>query len=379
MYDPRIDKLADVMVAYSLEVKKGDVVRIKASTTAMPLIEALTKRVLKAGGHPLIRVQAENADEILYRYGKDFQLAFLSPIDKFELDKIDCHIGIWAELNTKSLSNVDPKKAAIVSKARGPLLDRFLKRIVAKGDARLRWTGTQFPCLASAQDAEMSLEEYAEFVYRAGLLHRANPAADWKKIGERQQRLCDYLNKAKEIRFVSPNGTDLRLGVDGRTWINCAGKQNFPDGEVFTGPIENATEGTVRYSFPAVYHGREVEDATLTFKNGKVVDASASKGEDYLFQMMDQDKGGRILGEIAIGTNYAIRNFTKNTLFDEKIGGTFHAALGAAYPDSGGKNKSALHWDMVCDLRKGGRIEVDGKSISENGRFANKSWPQPVK
>ena len=223
----------------------------------------------------------------------------------------------------------------------------------------------------------MSLAQYEDFVFKAGLLHLDDPAKAWKEISERQQRLVDYLTGKKELRFVAPNGTDLSLCIDGRTWLNCDGHENFPDGEVFTGPVEDATQGTVCYSFPAVHGGREVHDIRFEFRDGKVVDASASKGEDFLMAMLDQDPGARVLGEIAIGTNYSITDYSKNTLFDEKIGGTFHAAVGASYPESGGKNESGLHWDMVCDLREGGKIFVDGELVSENGRFLNDTWPQP--
>lgn len=275
------------------------------------------------------------------------------------------------------MTNTDPKKQAAMTKGRRPLLDVALQRIAMGGKGKLRWCGTQYPCQASAQDAEMSLTEYADFVFNAGLLHLRDPAAAWKKVSTTQKRLCDFLNKATEIRYFVPGGTDLRFGVKGRRWINCDGRLNFPDGEVFTGPIESATEGEIRFNFPAVYMGREVTDVRLKFRAGKVVDADASKGKDFLYQMMDQDKGGRILGELAIGTNYAIKKFTRNTLFDEKIGGTVHMALGASLPPSGGKNKSALHWDLVNDMRRGGRIEVDGKVISKNGRFLKPTWPQP--
>ncbi len=221
----------------------------------------------------------------------------------------------------------------------------------------------------------MSLAEYEDFVFRAGLLHKPDPVAEWKKIGRAQQRLCDFLDKARQIRFKTPRGTDIRLGIKGRRWINCDGHENFPDGEVFTGPIEDATEGVVAFSFPAVHGGREVTDVRLVFKAGKVVDASAAKGEDFLVKMLDSDPGARVLGELAFGCNYSIRGYTKNTLFDEKIGGTFHLAVGAAYPESGGKNKSGVHWDMVCDLRKGGVVEVDGKVISRSGKFLKAGWP----
>jgi aminopeptidase len=221
----------------------------------------------------------------------------------------------------------------------------------------------------------MSLHEYSDFVFRAGLLHLPDPVAAWRAISEKQQRLADHLDKKKEIRVIGKD-TDLRVGVEGRHWINCDGHENFPDGEVFTGPIETATEGTIRYTFPAVHQGRECHDIVLVFKAGKVVDAHAGKGEDFLRKMIDQDAGARTLGEIALGTNFGITQYTKNTLFDEKIGGTCHAALGAAYPESGGKNESGLHWDMVCDLRQPGcEVRADGEVIVREGRFARAEWP----
>ncbi len=253
-------------------------------------------------------------------------------------------------------------------------LETYLKRAA---DGQLRWVGTQLPCQASAQDAEMSLRDYEQFVYRAGLLHEQDPASAWRKLSEQQQRLTDYLNGKDQVRFVTPQGTDLTVQVTGRTWINCNGQENFPDGEVFTGPREDATEGTVCFSFPAVYGGREVNGVRLTFRDGKVVEASAEKGEDFLLAMLDQDPGARVLGEIALGTNYSITRYTKNTLFDEKIGGTFHAAVGSSYPETGGRNESGLHWDMVCDLRQGGEVFVDGERLSRDGRFLPDGFPQP--
>jgi aminopeptidase len=377
MHDPRLEKLAAVLVGYSLAVKTGDSVVIKGPPIAEPLILALVERVLRAGGHPIVRCVPEAVEELICRHGKGKQLTHHAPADKLEIETVDCLIAIWASSNTRALSGVNPKQQQARSRGRKPFLDTFMKRISAAGRKRLRWVGTQFPCQASAQDADMSLRDYADFVFRGGLLHLPNPQMAWRKIRTRQQRVVDHLDRAREVRFVTRNGTDLRVGVAGRKWINCCGANNFPDGEVFTGPIEDATEGQVCYTFPAVHGGREVTDVVLRFKNGRVVDAAASKNEEFLFKMLDQDKGARRLGEIAIGTNYAIRQFTRNTLFDEKIGGTFHAAVGAAYPESGGKNKSALHWDMVCDLRRGGTIEVDGKVISRNGKFTRKTWPQP--
>lgn len=374
MSDPRLEKLAGVLVNYSTGVRPGDLVRLAGPPVGRPLLGALYRAVLEAGGHPHVVVNLDECAEMKLERGNDQQLSFEDPIDLFMVERIDVSIGLWGQDNTKSLSGTDPKRQAIVSQARKRQMNRFLERAAA---GELRWVGTQFPCHAAAQDAQMSLGAYERFVFGAGLLDRDDPAQAWREVSRRQQLVADRLNTAREIRFTTPQGTDLRLGVAGRKWINCDGHENFPDGEVFTGPIEDATEGTVVYSFPAVHGGREVDGIRLTFRGGRVVEASASRGEEFLIAMLDQDPGARILGEIALGTNYSVKNYTKNTLFDEKIGGTFHAALGAAYPETGGKNESGLHWDMVCDLRAGGQVFLDGQRIGENGRFLDPAWPQP--
>jgi aminopeptidase len=252
----------------------------------------------------------------------------------------------------------------------------------AKADGepgKLRWCGTLYPTPASAQDAEMSLDEYEDFVFAAGHLDKDDPVAEWNRISASQQLVVDYLNGKKIVQFQAANGTNLTVNVEGMRWINCCGRENFPDGEVFTGPNLQAADGGVngyiKYHFPAVHRGREVHDIELWFEKGKVVNARASKNEEFLVQMLDQDAGARFLGEIAIGTNYSIQQYTKNTLFDEKIGGTFHAAVGAGYPESGNSNESGLHWDMVCDLRRGGSITVDGEVISRDGKFVFPGWP----
>ncbi|MEO2020753.1 MAG: aminopeptidase [Pirellulaceae bacterium] len=374
MHDPRLLKLADVIVQHCTSVQPGDLVRISGSPLTEPLLSILYRKVLEAGGHPMVSMAPENCAELLLAHGTDEQIRFENPVAQFETETIDVAISLWGQENSKSLTAIAPEKQSLRGQARKKLLGTFLERA---GSKELRWCGSQFPCHSSAQDAEMSLADYQDFVFRGGLLHLEDPAAAWQEISVQQQRLVDYLTGKKEVHFVTPQGTDLRVDVTDRTWINCDGRENFPDGEVFTGPVETGTEGTVCYSFPAVHGGREVEDIRLVFEAGKVVQASASKGEPFLHSMLDQDPGARILGEIAIGTNYAITQYTKNTLFDEKIGGTFHAALGAAYPESGGINESALHWDMVCDLRDGGQIFVDGELISENGRFLATDWPHP--
>ncbi|QOI99349.1 MAG: aminopeptidase [Phycisphaeraceae bacterium] len=385
MIDPRLEKLADVIVNYSTRVKKGDVVGIMAECEARPAVEAVARAVIKAGGHPITLARNTTFAEALLEHGSDDQLAFVHPVHINFIESVDVQISLWAETNTKALARHDPAKVALLQKARKPFLATFLER-AAKGS--LRWCGTMVPTHASAQDAEMSLRQYEDFVYRAGLLHTDNPAAEWQKIHDRQKRVCEWLTGKRSLRFVAPardghDGTDLTVDVSAATWINCAGHENFPDGEVFAGPTLPpkglGVEGHVNYTFPAVYQGREVVGVRLRFKGGRVVDASADKNEEFLIRMLDQDEGARNLGEIAIGTNYSITEFSRSTLFDEKIGGTFHAAVGAGYPESGSTSQSGLHWDMVCDLRPGkardgsptpgGTIAADGEVFHRDGRF----------
>jgi aminopeptidase len=378
MRDQRLDLLADILVRYSTRVKKGDLVAIVSDPVAFPLIEAVYERVLAAGGHPFWQARSDTLNDSLHLHASEEQLTHISTIEEHATEAVDVHIGFWADTNTKSLGRIDPARLALRRTARRPLSKRFLQR-AAEGS--LRWVGTLYPTAAAAQDAEMSLAQYEDFVFRAGLLHLPDPVAAWQQIHERQERVRAFLQGKKEVRFLKPptdgdDGTDLRVDVSAGTWINCAGHENFPDGEVFTGP--GGADGHVNYTFPAVYNGREVEGVRLAFRGGRVVDASARKGEDFLIAMLDQDAGARTMGEIAIGTNYAIREFSRNTLFDEKIGGTFHAACGAGYPESGSSNESGLHWDMVCDLRDGGTIAADGEICHKNGRFLQDGWPGPV-
>jgi aminopeptidase len=375
MRDPRLEKLADVLVNYSVGVKRGQLVRVKGPPATQPLIAELYRKILKAGGHPMLRITPEELEEIIVKHGNDEQLSYLNPVEKFELETVDAYIGIWGEENTRALTHCEPKKLGMRAAARRPLMTMTMNR-AARGE--LKWCGTQFPTQAAAQDAEMSLAEYEDFVFNAGLLDRPDPVAAWKKISVRQQRLADFLNGKRDYHVVAANGTDVRMSVAGHTWINCDGHENFPDGEVFTGPVIESVNGRIHFSFPAVHHGRECDGVRLTFKDGKVVDASAAKGEDFLISMLDMDGGSRFLGECAIGTNYNITRYTKNTLFDEKIGGTVHFALGAGYPETGNTNESGLHWDMVVDLRKGGCIEINGEKINVGGRFTRPDWPGPA-
>jgi len=293
MLDPRLEKLADVVVNYSTGVKPGDLVRLSGSVVGRPLLSAIYRAVLKAGGNPFLQVTFDECQEARLVEASEEQLAFSNPLDLATIETIDVSISLWGDENTKALTAVDPKRQAIAGRARRPMMNKFFERAAA---GSLRWCGTQFPCHASAQDAEMSLRAYEEFVFRAGLLHLDDPAAAWRSVSRRQQRLADYLQDKHEIRFTTPQGTDLRLAIEGRRWINCDGHENFPDGEVFTGPLEDAVEGVVCYSFPAVHGGRECDGIRLTFRGGKVVDAQADKGLDFLTAMLDQDPGARVLG-----------------------------------------------------------------------------------
>ncbi len=364
MKDPRVETMARILVDYSLEVRPNQLVRISGAPEGAPLILAVYQGVLERGAHPFLQVGLEEAEEALYRYASDAQLDFVPQFMKDMVEQIDATITVWTDVNTKRLTNVDPAKQARRAVALRPLSDRLLERAARK---ELRWTGTLYPTQAFAQDAEMSLREFEDFVYTACLVEEPDPIGAWKKLSKEQQRLVDRLGKAREIRVLGPD-TDLRLEVGGRTWINCDGHENFPDGEIFTGPIEQSVNGHIRYTYPACAYGREVEDVRLWFENGKVVRATAAKNEAFLLKMLETDEGARYVGEFALGTNPGIQRFTKNTLFDEKIGGTIHLALGKGYPESGRKNRSAIHWDMVCDLRDGGEIWVDGSLFLKNGK-----------
>jgi aminopeptidase len=274
-------------------------------------------------------------------------------------------LTLWGGFNTKNLTGIDPKRKSAAQKARLELTKIFMER-TATGD--MRWCGTMFPNQANAQEAEMSMEEYEDFVFKACFVDRPDPTAEWRRVEREQERIVLFLN-AKKVIKVEGIDTDLTLTVAGRKWINCCGRMNMPDGEVFTGPIEDSAQGIVRFTYPAIYGGREVTDVRLTFKDGKVTQAKAEKGEDFLRAMIDTDDGAKRVGEFAMGTNYGIQRFTKDILFDEKIGGTIHLALGHSLAESGGVNESGIHWDMICDLKNGGRMWADGEKFYEDGKF----------
>jgi aminopeptidase len=363
--DPRVTRLADVVTNYSTGVQEGDLVMIQGPELAEPLILEIVRAVVAAGAIPHVRASVQGIDEAYLAAAGDAQLDHLPPYALQEMDAIDARISILAAWNTRELSGIDPAKMARRSRAAQPVMARFMERSAAD---ELKWCVTAYPCDAFAQDADMSLDQYADFVYRAGWLHLDDPAAAWREYAVKVQALADRIAGARTLRVLAED-TDLTVGVGGRTWVASRGERNFPDGEIFTGPVESETYGEVRFSFPAVMGGREVQDVRLRFEDGRVVKAEAGVGQAYLEQMVAMDAGSSILGEFAIGTNYEVTDFTKQILFDEKIGGTCHMALGAGYPNTGSLNRSGLHWDMVCDLRSGGEIHADGEPIYRDGAF----------
>jgi aminopeptidase len=363
MVDERVKKLAKLCINYSVEVKPKEKTVIFGSELAFPLINELYKECLLNDAYPMVLPNLE-VDFTFLKYAKEHQLVYVSPFERFLLENVDVQIGIFCEPNPKRLTSISPDKMRMRAASRRELTEIHLKR---EAEGKLRWTGLPYPINAQAQEAAMALPEYEDFAYSSCLVDRDDPIAEWKKVRKEQEKVCNFLNRANEIRFLGED-TDLTLSTKGRRWINCCGEKNMPDGEVFTGPIENSTNGTIRFTYPGLYAGREVEDIKLTFKNGKIVNASAAKGEDLLKELLQVENADR-LGEVAIGTNYGITRFTKNMLFDEKMGGTVHMALGMAYPESGGLNKCAIHWDILKEMRKDGEIYADGEPFYKNGKF----------
>jgi len=368
MTDPRLTKWAKTLAQYSLAIQPGEQVLIRVDEAGMPLAKEVYRAALASGAHPHIQVLIDGLDEIFLTTASDAQLGWVSPIKKFEYETIDVLCAIVAPTNNSALAGVAAERQALMQSVSSAIRKSFFNRAA---EGKTRWNLTLYPTPAAAQNAKMSLASYEDFLLRAMFLDKDDPAAAWKAFSDEQQRYVDYLSKVETLRFVA-NDTDLTMRVGGRVWVNSDGHKNFPSGEVFTGPIEDSVNGTVRYTFPTAHLGHEVDDVRLTFENGKVVKANAARGLDFLETMLDSDPGARILGEVAVGNNYGVQRFTRNTLYDEKIGGTFHLALGNAYPETGGTNVSAVHWDMVCDMRPeagGGAIYADGILIHENGQW----------
>jgi aminopeptidase len=365
LVDPRIAKMAELLVRYSLGVREGDLCWIRATPAAAPLVQECYRQMLLAGGNPQVDLRLPDLDEVYYRTATDAQLGFVSPVTRYLMEHADVQLNILSDVNTKALSAIPPARIALAQQARRELMQTYLRRDT---EGSMRWSIAMYPTEAYAQDAELSVDGLADFIFEACLLNEPDPVAAWQAVEARQARLIERLAGKREVRLVGP-GTDLTLSIAGRTFINDDGKKNLPGGEIFTGPVEDSANGTISFSYPAVYGGKEVAGVQLRFEAGQVVEARAAKNEELLTALLATDEGAKRLGEFAFGTNPGITRFTRNILFDEKIGGTIHMALGASYPATGGTNQSALHWDMVCDLRDGGEVWVDGALFAKDGTF----------
>jgi aminopeptidase len=373
MNDPRVDRMAKVLVNYSTHIQPGDRVLVEAEPIAEPLVRALYREILLAGGHPhsLIALAgfttATGVDDVFLKYAEGDQLDYPATFLNLAYEQFESRIRIHSVSNSKLLMEADKAKMARRSKVMGTVTKVQFQRGAAK---EFKWITTLFPTQAYAQDTGMSLEEFERFVFSA--CHVEDPQEDaiayWQGVKAEQGKLVDQLNGHDLVEIKSPD-CDLTLSIKGRTFLSAHGESNMPDGEVFTGPVEDSVEGRVRFSFPSVLQGNEVEGVELVFKEGKVVEASAERNQEFLDAKLGTDDGARYLGEFAIGLNYGVKSFSRNILFDEKFGGTIHMALGAGYPESGSKNESAIHWDMICDMRKDSEIRVDGDVVYKDGQF----------
>jgi aminopeptidase len=365
--DTRIQKLARILVEHSTKVKPGDRVAIESVTSAEPLVREIYRQVLERGGYPHILLHLPDEDEIFFAHAKDDQLDFTPTFQKTVAEEFEVYIRARSDMNTRALSNVDPARQARLQKAVAPVRNMLMKR---GGDKSLQWVLTQFPTQAFAMEAEMGIQEYENFVYKACHADEGtpDPVAFWEGIEREQARIVERIEGQDRVELRGPN-VDLSLSIKGRKFRNSSGQHNMPDGEIYTGPVEDSVNGWVKYNYPAVTQGRVVEGIELQFEKGRVVKASAEKNEEFLLKMLDADEGARYVGEFAIGTNFEINRFTRNILFDEKIGGTFHMALGAGYPETGSKNTSVIHWDMIGGLQEDAEIRLDGEVIYRNGSF----------
>jgi aminopeptidase len=368
--DIRVQKFASVLIEHSARIQSGDRVLLEGTTAAEPLLRELYIQILEKGGHPHLMMSIPGTmpfsqEELFVAHASDEQLDFVPTFMKLAYDQFESRIRIHSSTNTHGGTNIDGAKTQRRGRALSTITEAQFRR---GGEGNFKWVTTLFPTEAYAQDANMSLEEYEDFVFKSVHTAEADPIAFWNGVKKEQQSAVDYMTGKNQVVLRGPN-VDLTLSVKGRTFLNSFGTYNMPDGEIYTGPVEESVNGWVRFTYPANYGSASVEGAELTFSNGRVEKARADKNQDFLLSTLDTDAGSRFLGEFAIGTNFDIDRFTGHILFDEKIGGSFHMALGAGYPETGSKNKSAIHWDMICDMREDAEILVDGELFYKNGRF----------
>lgn len=355
------------MVDHSTQVQPGDRVAVTATTAAEPILTALYGLILERGGYPHLLIDIPNQDELLFKHASDEQLEFVPVFHQTAFGQFDVLIKIRSELNTRGLSGVASDRLSHRQKATASLINTQMRR---GAEGSLRWLSTLYPTTAYAMEAEMGFGEYSDFFFRACHADEGtpDPVAHWQGIEQEQKRIIQAIQGHDLVTVRGPHA-DLSLSIQGRIFRNACGQHNLPDGEIFTGPVENSLNGWVRFSYPAIYQGRVVEGIELKFVDGKVIEATAKKNQDVLLTMLDIDEGARYVGEFAIGTNFEINRFTHSILLDEKIGGSFHMALGAGYPETGSQNKSLIHWDMICDLRQDSEITVDGEVFYRDGQF----------
>lgn len=363
MADARVEKLARVLVQYSLELKPGQTFWLRTTPLAEELNLAVYEEAVKAGAHIFVDQRMPGAEEILFKYASDEQLDYVSPIRELIAERFDASLYIDAEHNSRNLSGIDGARLARTRKAGARLFSKFMRR---SAEGSYRWCITVYPTHSMAQDADMSLADYRDFVYGAGMLNEDDPVAFWKEEGRKQTELANWLKGHDQVVLKGSN-VDISLSIKDRRFEISDGRYNFPDGEIFTSPVEDSLNGWVRFKYPALYDGQEVTDIELWFENGRVIKERAEKNQDLLTSLLNTDAGARTLGEWGIGTNYGIQRFSKNMLFDEKIGGTNHFAVGMGFPDCGGRNESGLHWDLLCDMAES-EITVDGDLFYKDGR-----------
>lgn len=365
--DTRIKKMAEVLIDYSTAVQPGETVLIRGtSPAAEPLAQALYQEALRAGGQAFTYIHLSDEDSLALEATDNLDLlSAVNPMLELMYDTFDVIIRIEASQNPRALSNYPADRQKARAQAGSALMKIQMER---EGNGSLRRCTTQFPTQGYAQAAGMSLLQYETFVYEACKVHLPDPVAAWQEVKDFQQRLVDYLAGKKHLHVRGGN-INLEMSIEGRTFLNACGEANFPDGEIFTGPVEDSVNGWVNFTYPAYYRGNEVVGAKLTFEKGLVTIASAAKNEEFLLHTLDTDEGSRRLGEFAIGTNTDISDFTGSILFDEKIGGTVHMAVGQGYPQSGSINTSAVHWDLICDMRDDSEILVDDELFYQNGNF----------
>ena len=370
MADPRITNFAKVLVERCTHVQPGDRILIEATTAAEPLVRELYIQILEKGGNPQALLQLPDMffpghEDLLLMHGNDKQIDFVPTFQKMAYEQFEGRIRVHSATNTRSQTSIDSSRLQQRGKSTGVITETQMRR---GAEGVFKWVTTLYPTDGYAQDAEMSFGQYADFVFRAVHANEADPVAYWKQVEANQKAAVDFMKGKSQVTLRGPN-VDLTLSVKERKFLNSCGTHNMPDGEIFTGPVEDSVNGWVKFTYPAIYQGVAVEGAELTFSNGQVTQALADKNQDFLLKMLESDAGSRYLGEFAIGTNFEIDRFTGQILFDEKIGGSFHMALGAGYPETGAKNKSAIHWDMICDMRTDSEILVDGELFYKNGKF----------